>query len=246
MEQRPIKPPAKAKLARKFTAWAVAKHGSIARALQAWDNFKAPGDDPSRKRLGLIDLWHLTQRQAGGNGRRVGDQLAFYAELQRRFYDGMAAYFKDGPRLQAARQREQLADGGRRGLDDVERWSYAGSDVIAANRYYNGGVHLGPNAGWRIDPGDKFSQKAAVSDPRALPFNLKQVAGHPMIITESSWVAPIAFAAEGPFLAAVYPSLTGVDAFFWFNDIDPRVRPVTRSSPTRRSRGRNRSSSSPR
>ena len=34
-------------------------------------------------------------------------------------------------------------------------------------------------------------------------------------------MAPIAFAAEGPFLAAVYPSVTGVDAFYWFSDTTP-------------------------
>ncbi len=216
-----IHPPAKAKLARKFTAWATAKYGSVDKALRAWDQFKTPTDAPSSGRLGLIDLWHLTQRQPGGNGRRVGDQLAFYAELQRKFYEGIAAYFRNdlGCRQLINASNWRTADDVT--LDDVERWTYSGNDVIAANRYYNGGVHLGPNAGWRIDPGDKFSQKSALMDPRGLPFNLKQVVGHPMIVTESTWVAPLAFAAEGPFLAAVYPSLTGVDAFYWFSAIQP-------------------------
>ncbi len=213
-----MKPPAKAKLARKFTAWAVAKHGSVASALRAWEGGKLPGDAPTEGRLGMIDLYQLTQRQPGGLGRRVGDQLAFVAELQRAFYEGMAAYFKGelGCRQLINASNWRTADDVR--LDDAERWSYSGNEVIAVNRYYNGGVHLGPNAGWRVDPGDKFSQKSALVDPRGMPFNLKQVVGHPMIVSESTWVAPLAFAAEGPFLASVYPSLTGVDAFFWFTD----------------------------
>ena len=53
-------------------------------------------------------------------------------------------------------------------------------------------------------------------NPREIPTNLKQVAGHPMIVTEASWVTPLAFQSEGPFLASVYQSLTGVDALYWF------------------------------
>jgi hypothetical protein len=52
--------------------------------------------------------------------------------------------------------------------------------------------------------------------PRELPLTLKQVAGFPMIITESSWVPPQGYQSEGPFLVAAYQSLTGVDAYFWF------------------------------
>ena len=216
-----LKPPARAKLTAKFTAWAIAKYQSVEGALQAWDNFKLPGDNVAGGSLAMTDLWQLTQRQSGGNGRRVGDQLAFMAELQRTFYEGMASYLRNdlGCKQLTNASNWRTADATR--LDDAERWSNAGLDVIAANRYYNGGVHVGANNGWRIDPGDKFSQKSALLDPRAMPFNLKQVAGHPTIVTESTWVAPLAFAAEGPFLAAVYPSLTGVDAFFWFTDPEP-------------------------
>ncbi len=215
-----IHPPEKAKLTAKFNAWAVAKYGSVAGAYKAWDNFKHPSDDVPNGKIGLIDLWQLTQRQPGGNGRRVGDQLAFYAELQRTFYEGIGTYFREelGCKQLINACNWRTADETR--LDDAERWSYAGLDVIAANRYYNGGVHVGANNGWRIDPGDKFSQKSALVDPRSMPFNVKQVVGHPMIITESTWVAPLAFSAEGPFLAAVYPSLTGVDAFYWFSGIE--------------------------
>ena len=39
---------------------------------------------------------------------------------------------------------------------------------------------------------------------------IKQVVGHPTILTESSWVATtLVFQSEGPFLTSVYLSLTG-------------------------------------
>ena len=216
-----MKPPAKAKLAGRFTRWAIARYGSIAEALKAWDNAKSSGDDPAAGRLGMIDLWQATQRQSGGTELRLGDQVAFVAELQREFYEAMAAYFRNdlGCHQLINASNWRTADPAR--LDDAERWSNAGVEVLAANRYYDGGTHVGPNVGWRIDPGDRFSQISATVNPRGMPFHLKQVVGHPMIVTESSWVAPIAFAAEGPFLTAAYTSLSGVDAFYWFSATQP-------------------------
>jgi hypothetical protein len=41
-----------------------------------------------------------------------------------------------------------------------------------------------------------------------------------MLVTESSWVFPSENAAEGPFLASAYQSLSGVDAFYWFAEGD--------------------------
>ena len=38
-------------------------------------------------------------------------------------------------------------------LEDIERWTYTAAEVIAVNRYYNGGAHTGSESGWRIDPG---------------------------------------------------------------------------------------------
>ena len=54
-------------------------------------------------------------------------------------------------------------------------------------------------------------------NPRELPTNLKQVVGHPMIVSESTWVSPLAYQSEGPFLTAAYQSLTGVDSYYWFS-----------------------------
>jgi hypothetical protein len=37
-----------------------------------------------------------------------------------------------------------------------------------------------------------------------------------MIVTESSWVPPLSYQSEGPFLVAAYESLTGIDGYYWF------------------------------
>ena len=100
-------------------------------------------------------------------------------------------------------------------LDDIERWTNSSVNVIAVNKY-TGGLHMGDNNGWRIDPGHHFTNNSCLLDPRSLPTNLKQPVGHPFIITESSWVHPEGFQSEGPMLMAAYQSLTGVDAFYWF------------------------------
>ena len=45
---------------------------------------------------------------------------------------------------------------------------------------------------------------------------MRQVAGHPFIISESLWVPPNRYEAEGPLIVAAQSSLTGLDVFFWF------------------------------
>ena len=70
---------------------------------------------------------------------------------------------------------------------------------MALNRYYDPG-HFGENNGWRIDPGHHYMGLSAMKNPQKLPINVKQVAGHPFVITESGWNLPHKYTAEGPFL----------------------------------------------
>ena len=172
-------------------------------------------------KVGLTPLWAMIRPQAGGMAKRVADETEFYAETQRGFYADMAAFYHDtlGCRQLINACNWKTADPIK--LGDIERWTYTSTDVIAVNRYYNGGTHTGSQSNWRIDPGDHFSQQSALLNPRGLPVNLKQVAGYPMIVTESSWVSPIAYQSEGPFLIAVYQSLSGIDAFIWFMASQP-------------------------
>jgi len=101
-------------------------------------------------------------------------------------------------------------------LEDCERYSYTANQVIAVNRYV-GDTHLGDKRGWAIVNGDRFQDRSVLVRPHVLATNLKQPAGHPFIITESSWVPPLSYQSEGPFLIGVFESLTGVDSYYWFS-----------------------------
>lgn len=59
---------------------------------------------------------------------------------------------------------------------------------------------------------------------------LKQPAGAPFIISETNWVPPISFQAEGPFLVSLFQSLNGVDGFYWFQSKDIQWRPPSSSN----------------
>lgn len=210
-----IKPEQQKILAAKFALWASKKYGSLEKANAAWDGAKADGDDIPGGKLGLYIVWEMTQPQTGTKAKRVADQTQFFGELQRDFYGDITRYCKNdlGAKFLVNASNWKTADPVK--LEDIERWTYTSTDVLAVNKY-TGGMHIGENNGWRIDPGHHFTNDSCLLEPRNLPTNLKQVAGHPFLITESTWVTPERYQAEGPFLMAAYQSLTGVDAFYWF------------------------------
>jgi hypothetical protein len=216
-----IKPAQRAVLGRKLGAWLARKYGSLEGARRAWEGVGHKDDDFARGVVGIHDVWFFTQPQAGGLAKRLADELTFLASTQRGFYADMASYYHDtlGCRQLVNASNWKSADPVR--LEDVERWTYTAGEVSAVNRYYMGGVHLGENSTWSINPGHRFSQQSVLLDPREFPLNLKQSVGHPMILTESSWVAPLAYQTEAPFLVSVYQSLTGVDAYYWFCAMTP-------------------------
>ena len=213
---RSLKPVQQQALGRKFATWLAKKYGSLDKIKQAWGGATRPGDDLAAGKVMLLDMYSLTIPTPGPPGQRAADQFEFYTITQRGFYDDIGKFYRDELGCKQLLNASNWRTANQALMDDAERWSYSGLDVVAVNRYYNGGVHQGANVGWRIEPGDKFTQRSAVLNPREIPTNLKQVAGHPMIVTEASWVTPLAFQSEGPFLASVYQSLTGVDALYWF------------------------------
>ena len=212
-----IKEPQKQLLGTQFFAWAAKKHGTAEKALAAW-NQPVAGDDAGAKRLGLLETWAINEAPAGKAGR-AADQVQFMAETQAGWYrEARETYRKLGCKQLINASNWHTADAVR--LNDVERWTYTGDEVIAVNKYY-AGAHDGENNGWRIDPGHTFTNATGVRDLRGVPTCLKQVAGKPMMITESSWTTPNKYQSEGPFLMAAYQALTGVDCFFWFCQTSP-------------------------
>lgn len=224
-----MKPALLERLGKKFGEWLLPRYGSLYRAREVWEGSGHEHDDFASGKVGLFKIWHMTQDLKGGTAKRVNDEHQFYAETQRRFYADMEHFYRGqlGCRQLLNASNWVTADAVR--LNDSERWSYAAMDVLAVNKY-TGGVHVGENNGWRIDPGHHFTNQSCLTDPRALPTNLKQVVGHPMLVTESTWVSPEGYQTEGPFLVAAYQSLTGIAGYYWFAatapeyDLDPCLR----------------------
>jgi len=199
----------------KYYNWLVKKYQSIAQAQIAWGNVTIAGDNTSIGEMGLYIIWEGTQNQSGGKQLRLTDQIEFFAETQRGFYQEMYDHFREiGCKQLVNGSNWKAADAIH--LLDVERWTNSTSEVIALNRYYSP-THIGENSAWRIDPGHYFEGKSVLLAPEKLPINIKQPTGHPVVVTESGWNLPHKYQAEGPFLISAYMSLTGVDAFYWFS-----------------------------
>lgn len=223
-----IKPQQKRLLGRKFAAWLEARYGSLDAASDNWDGVGAAGDNFGGGDVGIMSVGQWTRPQHGGRRRRLTDQLEFFADTQREFYAQMVKFYRRdlGCRQLINASNWLTADAVH--LNDVERYTDTAADVLAVNKYFSG-THEGKDTGWRIDPGDCFTNDFGVLNPRDLPTNLKQVSGHPMIVTESSWVSPLEDQNEGPFLTAAYESLSGVAGLYWYSATaeqyadDPRV-----------------------
>ncbi len=222
-----IAPEQKRVLGRQFGEWLKRKYGSMALASDAWEGVEAAGDDFSHGDVGILSVSLWTRPQHGGKGRRLADQLEFFAVTQRGFFAKMVRFYREelGCRQLINASNWVTADSAR--LNDVERYTATAADVLAVNKYFTG-IHVGKDTSWRIDVGDLFTNHPAVLNPGDLPTNLKQVRGQPMIVTESSWVSPMDYQNEGPFLAAAYESLNGV-AGLWL--VIPRRRSSTSDDP---------------
>ncbi len=210
-----IKPELEKIVMQKFYQWIVNKYGSYSKAKTTWYSASTPKDDPENGELGIYIIWEATQPQSGGKAIRLNDQIQFFAETQRNFYAEIYDFYREmGCRQLINANNWKTADANL--LFDAERYSNAVCEVLAVNRYVDPG-HIGPNAGWRIDPGDHYVGNSVLFEPHKLPINIKQAAGHPMLVTESGWNLPNQHQVEGPFLISSFMSLTGVDSYYWFS-----------------------------
>jgi hypothetical protein len=216
-----VKPSLMAIMESQFYDWLINKYGTINDAYAAWDNVSIAADDPAVGKMGLYIIWEATQDQTGGKHVRVTDQIAFYTDVQRGFYQEIYDHLR-------ALGCQQLINGNNWKtadpikLFDAERYTNDVCDVLAVNRYYSP-RHIGNNNGWRIEPGHQYVGQSVLYEPHKLPINVKQVQGKPFIMSESAWNLPHKYQAEGPFLIASYMSLTGFDAYYWFSPSSHKI-----------------------
>ncbi|WP_214070587.1 hypothetical protein [Mucilaginibacter sp. dw_454] len=195
-----IKPALAKMVGAQFSKWLRNKYGQLA-------NIKDTTD--------LLPIYNMTLPQGKNENSKLHDQVEFYADNQRAFYDDMVHYYREVLGCKQLVNASNWRTASQSRLLDLERWTNSGADVIAVNKYFDP-QHKGPNAGWRVDPGDFYGSPSALKNPADLPTNVKHVAGHPMMVTESGWNLPNRYQTEGALLVAAYGGLTGLDAFFWF------------------------------
>lgn len=218
--ERSIQGEQRVALANLFGEWLQRKYGSVEAAEEAWGGrARVNGDD---FRSGVVmpqEIYHLTQDQSGAMGKRLNDQLQFYTETMARFNTDIARFLRDELGYEGLVNAGNWKTADQAKLLDAERFSYSVNDVIGVNRYFTGD-HQNPSdgskSGYLISPGDTFTSESVLTKPDAFPLALRQVHGHPMIISESAWVPPLQHQSEGPFLVAAYGAMTGFDIFYWF------------------------------
>jgi hypothetical protein len=215
-----VKGEARRDLRWKFHEFLVKKHGSISAATAAWGSGDSRNPNDRSGEMGLFSIWHLTQNARGAKQNRYADQLEFYGRLMFDFNAKTAKFLREELGCKQLINAVNWKTANAAKLNDIERWSYTANEVIGVNRYFNGGAHVNPTdrrrSGYAITKGDQFSGQSVLRQPRRFPLTLKLPAGKPFIISESSWVPPLKYQSEGPFLIAAYSSLTGFDAYCWF------------------------------
>lgn len=210
-------------LERQFGAWLISHYGSLAAAQTAWGNAKASGapgpDRPDAGMMALPNIYELTKAPGSdaGQDKRYADTTEFLTETMRRFNADIAAYLRDELGVRQLVNAGNWRPASMERLGDVERFSYTTTDVLAVNRYVTGKHEGSDTTGWAVKAGDRFTDVSALTDPGAFPLAVKQVAHHPMLVTESLWVPPTSYESEGPFLVSAMQGLSGVDGFYWFS-----------------------------
>ncbi|MFN8206290.1 MAG: hypothetical protein U0T82_02630 [Bacteroidales bacterium] len=211
-----MRPALKKMVMQKYLVWIKKHYGTLENAFAAWNTAILPGDDATRGMVDIYTTWDMTQPATGDKALRLRDQVEFYAQTQFDFYENIYSYYKNVLHCRQLVNAMNWTTASQGRLMDLERWTNTSCDVLAVNRYFDPG-HFGENAGWRIDPGHYYTGNSVLKQPEKFPLNIRQVANHPMLITESGWNLPHRYMAEGPFLVAAYQSLTGQDGFYWFS-----------------------------
>jgi len=211
-----MRPALKKMVTAKYITWLNKKYGTLASAFAAWGDAQLPADNLNTQTVDLYPLFEMTQAASGSKAIRLRDQVEFFADTQYDFYHGIHDYYTKVLGCKQIINAENWTTASPSRLHDLERWTNTSNEVLAVNRYYDPG-HFGENNGWRIDPGHHYMGLSALKNPQKFPINVKQVVGHPFVMTESGWNLPHKYMAEGPFLISTIQSITGFDAFYWFS-----------------------------
>lgn len=204
----------------------VEKYGSIEAAREAWGplggRFNADRDSEGRLRVipaGGTNLPNL-QGYTPSERRRVTDQMEFLATTQREWFAEMTQVLRDegfegGVIASNWRTSDRDLPTAESYLHDLEYWTYTAAGVLDNHSYFSPIINERASTG-SVSPGDRVYAPPAVLQPRRLPVAIKQVEGHPSMVSEFAWVTPNVHRPEGALLISAYGSLKDLDALFWF------------------------------
>ncbi len=229
-------------LERQFALHLTQKYGSLAAARQRWPRAKHDRDDweETGGRVGVFGAWHMTREAKETLSRdelkRVADQVAFLAGLQRGFYERAARFLRGELGYAGLISASNWYAADPTLMDAVERWTYTAVDVIDQHGYFNP-KHEGEAASYSVRVGQTFGSRAAVLLPDRPPLRTNQVQGHPQMISEMGWTTPNRYRADATLLTAAAMSLQGIDAvnFFIWNatgDFDTTHNKFALATPT--------------
>lgn len=227
-------------LERQFAGYLKQKYGSLDAARQRWRKAKHDRDDFSDGRVGVFSAWHMTREARGqfsaDERKRVAEQVAFLAQLQRGFYAEAARVLRDELGYEGLISASNWYAADPTLMDAVERWTYTAVDVIDQHGYFNP-KHEGDAASYSVRVGQTFDSRAAVLLPHRPPLRTNQVEGHPQMISEMGWTTPNRYRADATLLTAAAMSLQGIDAvnFFIWNatgDFDTTANKFALATPT--------------
>ncbi|TWT93732.1 hypothetical protein [Stieleria varia] len=204
-----------------FAKYLNTKYGSIESALKVWRPETHPRDNAAQGRVAVLDAWNMTRegmRSSDGKRRRMTDQIAFLATLQRDYYAATAKHMRDvGCKSLMSASNWTTADNAV--LGGIERWTYMATDVVDKHGYF-GARHEGDASGYSVREGQRYEDASALLNPENVPISYWQTAGRPHLHSEIAWNKPNRFIADGNLLTASYAALQGVDGYVWFAAAD--------------------------
>lgn len=205
------------RLCQRFGLWAAKRHGSLDKAIAAWQGERHPDDGPGS--LGLYNPWDMTRdgfsKSSRAKNARVTDQIRFLAELQRQTYAELSDFLRKECGFKGVITASNWTTTDNRRLGMIERWTYTAADCIDRHGYF-GGASKGDGSDYMVRVGHTYGEQAAVLDPTTALTGYLQLAGKPHIQTEIMWSEPNRLIADGPLLLSAYSALQGVDGIFSF------------------------------
>ena len=212
-----LSPEARQLLAQKYGTWLEAKYGSLEKTRTAWGEAALQAEDKWQEGVpALLKLDHFRNAPPPELATRLANQLEFYATTMRDANADLVRFLREEIGVKSLLNANNWRTANQERLNDAERWSYLPAEAIAANRYYSP-PHTGQDSGWAVQPGHLFASISALRWAHAIPAAIRQIDGRATLISESTWVMPTRYRAEGPLVMAAYQSLTGVDAYYWFS-----------------------------